>query len=159
MKLLTDKLNEKLVNLECKLIGNRLTLLGRASLYSIIPIIDYIQDHNQTSEHAGAYTALVFSPILFWFGMEVVTGSGRATTNVYTRTKKHIKKYGKVGEKFAKKIFTFEGKSIKESEIDKKSPLGYCEWQGMYLASKALRKTKEFNELKEKYYHKIIPLV
>lgn len=160
MSNLTRAIREKAVDLECLLVGNRLTTLGRASLLLPIPAANYfinINNPNDLIRSIGAFAIL--SPIFFWGGMEYFTWFGKETNKIYKRTKKHIKRYDKIDERFVKAIFKGEECGAKYDDVSKKSPFGYCEWQGVYLAARALGKNKEFNEIKQQYYRKKIPLI
>jgi len=153
---LTDKFKEKLTDIECVFAGNRITAAGRTCLLSLIPILTYMPENLSKIEDL-LYAGLVLTPLSLGIYGELHTSSGITTIQIYHRTKQHIKQYGKIDERFVKAIFS-EGYYSKENEISDKTIYGYCEWQGIYLASKALRKTKEFKELKDKYYKKSTPL-
>jgi len=88
--------------------------------------------------------------IPFWasFLMWSYTTGGLSTLKYYRRTTKHIQKHDKLDLRFAKKL-------IKGTENRKFT--GYCQLQGLYLASKKYGQLDVFNEAKKSVSNNILP--
>ncbi|MDD5192486.1 MAG: hypothetical protein PHH54_06405 [Candidatus Nanoarchaeia archaeon] len=118
------------------LAGNRLTLMSELMIGSGL----FLSGDNHPT----------LKPLLGMIGFPVyfVTVCGLQTLSSYNRTIKHIKKFEKLDERFAKEQM---------GEYKNNLLMGYCQLQGMYLASKKYNQLDEFYKLKKKISEVIIP--
>ncbi|MCX6818462.1 MAG: hypothetical protein NT129_00485 [Candidatus Aenigmarchaeota archaeon] len=130
------KLNEIAEQLYVALVGNRLTLLSEIAIFS------------------GFY-GLVKDDSLVW-GIPVWAGSmlflytagGLSTVDYFNRTEKHIKRFGRLDERFSKALI---------DGTENNGAGGYCPIQGMYLAAKKYGQLDVFHKAKKDVSNNIIP--
>lgn len=128
---------EKLEYLWVHLFGNRImNVIYGANAVALSRV------ENQNDEKIAA---LIFLVSLF---ASIQVECGRSTAYCYGEALQELNKNGFISDKFARKFLHYDVEGILH---------GYCQLQGMYLASKKVRKIKEFRALKKRVATNIIP--
>ncbi len=130
-------------------VGNRVTLASYAffvpSTVMLIGGFD-IPFVSEISEVRYAVRSVAYAGNLASLAGILATEQGRGTLRVYNRTKAHIARHGHLDERFARTVF--EGQYF-EGEQDEFR--GYCQNQGMYLATKKGDRIN-FRKWKKRYF-------
>ncbi len=143
---------DKVLNLEAGLIGNRFAALGNSIMFGYYGA--FANEFWKVSEYHD------FSAINSTMGFLGLTFAGAAisgynaggwsTKKIYNKTKKHVKRFGKIDERFFRVCL---------GDDSRKKLTGYCQLQGMYLACRdyAPECLSEFYDLKTKHTKNMVP--
>ena len=135
-------LKEKISKIGISLIGNRVTALGCSMLSGSLTSLA-LSHEGQLLENHGLSMSLGYVGALLLLQTEL----GSNTSRLYEKTVNHIKKFGRIEERFFDKVVPVN---------DMASPWdGYCQLQGVYLAARDYDQLNDFNRMRSKSCNRI----
>ncbi|MBI2667010.1 hypothetical protein HYX13_05345 [Candidatus Woesearchaeota archaeon] len=141
-----SKFSEKAHDWYVALAGNRITLVGGLSFLNLLTLVF---SGKESSSYSVTYSAVSCLAGVLLSPLIGATLCGSNTIKFYHKTKEHIKQFGALDERFAKKIIMVDNENT--------DFYGYCQQQGMYLAALHYGQVKSFREFQKKYSNVKIP--